>query len=94
MATQIGYLVPEDSIGFWQERFERHKVFYSKPSTKFGELSLAFVDPDGLHLEIVASKSEATRKPWATGEVSTEVATRVFTTSPLRLPTLRRLWSC
>jgi len=78
MATQIGYSVPEESIGFWQEHFERHKVFYSKPSTKFGELSLAFVDPDGLHLEIVASQSEATRKPWATKEVSNEVATRGF----------------
>jgi glyoxalase family protein len=78
MATEIGYSVPEDSLGFWTERFERYNVTYSKPTGKFGEPCLVFTDPDGLRLELIASKAVDTRKPWTTPEVKADVATRGF----------------
>jgi glyoxalase family protein len=78
MATEIGYSVPKGSLDFWQKRFEQYNVIYNKPSERFGEKYLPFLDPDGLKLELIESKTEDTRKPWETDEVNADVATRGF----------------
>ncbi|WP_343694821.1 ring-cleaving dioxygenase [Flavobacterium sp.] len=78
MATEIGYSVPKGSLDFWQERFEKHNVIYNKPAEKFGEKYLTFLDPDGLKLELIESKTEDNRKPWETDEVKADVATKGF----------------
>lgn len=78
MATEIGYSVPKGSLDFWQERFEKYNVIYNKPAEKFGEKYLTFLDPDGLKLELIESKTEDNRKPWETDEVKADVATRGF----------------
>ena len=54
MATEIGYAVPNGSLKFWQERFEKFNVIYNKPAEKFGEKYLTFLDPDGLKIELIA----------------------------------------
>lgn len=77
MATEIGYSVPENSLDFWIERFEKHNVTYNKPAVKFGEKYLTFLDPDGLKLELTEVKND-NRKPWETTEVNAAVATRGF----------------
>jgi glyoxalase family protein len=64
MATNIAYAVPEGSFDFWIDRFEKHNVIYNKPSEKFGEKYLTFLDPDGLKLELVIPKNDDNRKPW------------------------------
>jgi glyoxalase family protein len=78
MATEIGYAVPEGSFDFWMKRFDQYNVIYNKPSEKFGEKYLSFLDPDGLKLELVIPKNADNRKPWETNEVKAEVATRGF----------------
>ncbi|AWK06230.1 ring-cleaving dioxygenase [Flavobacterium crocinum] len=78
MATEIGYSVPKGSLDFWQKRFEQYNVIYNKPAEKFGEKYLTFLDPDGLKLELIESKTEDNRKPWETDEVKADVATRGF----------------
>ncbi|OKL38611.1 ring-cleaving dioxygenase [Pontibacter flavimaris] len=78
MATNIAYAVPEGSFDFWIDRFEKYNVIYNKPSEKFGERYLTFLDPDGLKLELVIPKNEDGRTPWETDEVKAEVATRGF----------------
>ncbi|GAA4319857.1 ring-cleaving dioxygenase [Mucilaginibacter gynuensis] len=77
-ATEIGYSVPEGSLDFWLKRFEDHNVTYNKISEKFGEQYLTFLDPDGLKLELIASKTPDNRLPWETDEVKAENATRGF----------------
>jgi len=77
-ATEIGYSVPENSFEFWLKRFEDHNVTYNKVAEKFGQPYLTFLDPDGLKLELIASKTPDTRLPWETGEVKAENATRGF----------------
>ncbi|MDB5132699.1 MAG: diguanylate cyclase [Mucilaginibacter sp.] len=76
--TEIGYSVPEASFDFWLRRFEDKNVIYNKVSEKFGEPYLTFLDPDGLKLELIASKSKDDRLPWETNEVKAENATRGF----------------
>ncbi|WJS96674.1 ring-cleaving dioxygenase [Flavobacterium johnsoniae] len=78
MATEIGYSVPKGSLDFWQKRFEKYNVIYNKPSEKFGEKYLTFLDPDGLKLELIESKTEDNRKAWETDEVKADVATKGF----------------
>jgi glyoxalase family protein len=77
-ATEIGYSVPESSFDFWIKRFEEHNVTYNKVAEKFGEPYLTFLDPDGLKLELIASKKADNRLPWETDEVKAENATKGF----------------
>jgi glyoxalase family protein len=77
-ATEIGYSVPEGSFDFWLKRFDQHNVTYNKVAEKFGEPYLTFLDPDGLKLELIASKTADNRLPWETNEVKAENATKGF----------------
>ncbi|GEO07047.1 diguanylate cyclase [Adhaeribacter aerolatus] len=78
MATNIAYSVPAGSFDFWIDRFEKHNVIYNKPSEKFGEPYLTFLDPDGLKLELVVSKNPDNRQPWVTDAIKASLATRGF----------------
>ena len=73
--TEIGYSVPEGSLDFWVKRLDDNNVIYNKPSTKFGEKYVSFLDPDGLKFELTVPKQADTREPWTTKEVSAENAT-------------------
>jgi len=89
MATEIGYSVPKGSLDFWQKRFEQYNVIYNKPAEKFGEKYLTFLDPDGLKLELIESKTDDNRKPWETDEVKADVATRGFHNITLTLNSIK-----
>lgn len=78
LATNIAYSVPAGSFDFWIDRFEKHNIIYNKPSEKFGEPYLTFLDPDGLKLELVIPKNQDNRKAWETTEVKADVATKGF----------------
>ncbi|MCW3465534.1 ring-cleaving dioxygenase [Chitinophaga nivalis] len=78
MATEIGYSIPEGSIDFWLKRLEKENVIYNKPSSKFGEVYLTFIDPDGLKVELTVPEHPDPRTPWVTGSVQEEQATRGF----------------
>jgi glyoxalase family protein len=77
-ATEIGYSVPKGSLDFWVNRFEKHNVIYNKVAEKFGEEYLTVLDPDGLKLELTASKTGDNRLPWETDEVKAENAIKGF----------------
>lgn len=89
MATEIGYSVPKGSLDFWVKRFEEYNVIYNKPSVKFGERYLTFLDPDGLKLELIESKNPDSRKAWETDEVKANVATKGFHTITLTLNNIK-----
>ncbi|WP_212004270.1 ring-cleaving dioxygenase [Chitinophaga sp. HK235] len=78
MATEIGYSIPEGSINFWLKRLDAANIIYNKPSSKFGEIYLTFLDPDGLKIELTVPEKTDDRVPWETAEVSAENATRGF----------------
>lgn len=88
-ATEIGYSVPAGSLDFWMQRFDDNGVTYSKPSEKYGERYLSFLDPDGLKFELIESKTPDARTPWTTVEVSAEVATKGFHTVTLTLASVQ-----
>jgi glyoxalase family protein len=78
MATEIAYSVPEGSLDFWSARFKEHNIKQGIPAEKFGEMFLAFEDPDGLKINLVVPKNQDNRIPWETNEVPSSVATKGF----------------
>lgn len=82
--TAVSYSVPQGSVKFWLDRFERNGVIYNNPSERNGEEVLVFLDPDGLKLELVSNPDDD-RKPWVKGGVPAEHAIRGFYEAALTL---------
>jgi glyoxalase family protein len=89
MATEIGYSVPEGSLDFWIDRFEKNKVIYNKPAIKFGQKYLTFLDPDGLKLELIETPVTDDRKPFETDEIKAAHATKGFFNTTLTLNSIK-----
>jgi glyoxalase family protein len=72
----VALAVPQASLGYWIERLISRGVKHEGPSRRFGEQVLAFADPDGLLLELVASSRVAGTEGWSDGPVPAEHAVR------------------
>jgi glyoxalase family protein len=72
----VGLAIPPASLGYWIERLLARGVEYEGPTRRFGEQVLAFADPDGLLLELVATPRASATEPWAEGPVPAEHAVR------------------
>jgi glyoxalase family protein len=75
------FLIPEDSIRYWINRFEQKKIEFRGPYKRFeNEQVITFNDPDGLELELIAHKSSKKRDAnvWKEGPIPTEHAIRGF----------------
>jgi glyoxalase family protein len=66
--------VPEGSLGWWIERFVSRGVDHDAPTRRFGTSAVAFRDPDGLALELVADPRATERGAWTGGDVPAEHA--------------------
>jgi glyoxalase family protein len=77
--ARTAFRVPEGSLSFWEERFDRHGVDYGDRLERFGETVLPFEDPDGLPVELVAVEvpEDDPTVPW-TAFVPEEAAIRGF----------------
>jgi catechol 2,3-dioxygenase-like lactoylglutathione lyase family enzyme len=64
------------SLGYWVERLVQHGIKFEGPVRRFDEQVLAFSDPDGLLLELVATPRVEAVTPWAEGPVPAEHAVR------------------
>jgi len=77
-ATRVSFGVAEGSLGYWTERLRRSGVDPEGPRQRFGEPGVAFEDPDGLRLEIVASRYGESRKAAEGGAVPPRHSIRGF----------------
>jgi glyoxalase family protein len=77
--SRTAFRVPEGSLDYWEERFDRYEVEYDERVERFGETVLPFRDPDGLPVELVATEIPADDPtvPW-TEFVPEEHAIRGF----------------
>ncbi|MGE8077657.1 ring-cleaving dioxygenase [Peribacillus loiseleuriae] len=76
---QVGitsYVVPEETLGFWEERLTKFKITFEK-LRRFSEDYLRFQDPHGLNVELVARKAGA-NSGWEFGGVPTNKAIKGF----------------
>ena len=72
----VSLAIPPASLGWWIERLLRHGIRYEGPTRRFDEQVLAFADPDGLLLELVATPRVAAIRGWSEGPVPGEHAVR------------------
>ncbi|HET9357247.1 MAG TPA: ring-cleaving dioxygenase [Nitrososphaeraceae archaeon] len=75
------FLIPEDSVSYWTNRFKNKQIQFRGPDNRFEiEQVISFNDPDGLELELVAHKSSMEReiKVWKEGPIPVEHAIRGF----------------
>jgi glyoxalase family protein len=79
--SAVSFLIPENSISYWMDRFKYKKIEFSGPEKRFeSEQVITFHDPDGLELELVSHKSaeERTANIWIEGPIPIEHAIRAF----------------
>ena len=77
----ISFLIPEDSIRYWINRFKNKQIQFRGPYKRFeNEQVITFNDPDGLELELVAHKSSKDKDAnvWKEGPIPIEHAIRGF----------------
>jgi glyoxalase family protein len=77
-ATTTAFAVPANALGYWADRLTQHGIKVAGPSARFGESVLAFEDPDGLALELVARDDAPAVTHWAEGPIPSEHAIRGF----------------
>ena len=76
-AAVTALAIPPTSLGWWLERLVAHGVRHDMPARRCGgEQALAFRDPDGLLLELVAHPGALAREGWGGGPVPAEHAIR------------------
>ena len=69
------FSVPASAMPFWRARLAAAKVAVVDAKTPFGEESLTFDDPSGLHIRLVASADDA-RTPWTRPDIPADKAIR------------------
>ena len=75
-AAVVSFGIPPASVGFWIERLLAQGIKYEGPVRKFDESVLMLTDPDGLLLELVATRRVTGAESWADGPVPPEHAIR------------------
>ena len=81
--TTISFSIPQGALAYWQERLASEGISTAQPQQRFDEQVLAFSDPDGLQLELVAHPGAEARPGWAGGPVPAEHAIRGFSGAAL-----------
>ncbi len=64
LAMEVGFSVPEGSLGWWAKRLADAGVEISGPEKRFGAETLVFRDPDGLGLSLTETSDPLETAPW------------------------------
>lgn len=77
--ARTAFRVPEGSLDYWEERFDRRGVEYGDRIKRFGETVLPFEDPGGLPIELIEVEipEDDPTVPW-TEFVPSDAAVRGF----------------
>ena len=65
----VAYTVPEGSLDFWQKYLQEKGIPTQPVEIRFKEEVLAFEDPDGMQVELVASDPTAGIRHWEDGPI-------------------------
>jgi glyoxalase family protein len=77
-AAATSFLIPERSLAFWTGRLAEKGVPHGEPERRFDQTVVALRDPDGMNLELVATKGGRALPAWTAGPVPEEHAIRGF----------------
>jgi glyoxalase family protein len=77
------FRVSEGSIHYWTERLAEKGVAYEMPEKRFGETVIAFKDPDGMRLALVAVPGIEDEAAWTADDIPANHAIRGFHSASL-----------
>ena len=75
---ETAFRIPASALDYWTQRFVGLGVVHDAPETRFGETVLAFRDPDGMRLALVAVPGSESEPSWDNGEIPGAFAIRGF----------------
>ena len=78
LTVEVGFAVPEGSLGFWAERLASMGVAVEGPERRFGETALRLRDPHGLELTLTETSEPRELTPWLQGPVPEQHQIRGF----------------
>jgi len=73
--TATAFSVPAGAVGYWKKRLSDAGVTPEEGKARFGETAIAFRDPSGLLIELVATERDQ-RPPWRGPGVEPDCAVR------------------
>lgn len=76
MTMEVALAVPPQSLTYWRQRLARSGVSVGEVELRFGETTLPFTDPHGLHLALVESDDERPFAPWRQSPVPVQFQVR------------------
>jgi glyoxalase family protein len=81
--TETAFAIPENAVDFWTRRLTQQSIAFRGPFERFGENVISFSDPDGMGVELVATKTTRDDRAFQAGPVPLEFAIRGFHSATL-----------
>ena len=81
----IAFSVPESSIEYWKDHFNRLNIPQKEVFERFGKKVLPFFDPDGLPLELIEDESSEKIETWSNCSIPPDYQIRGFWSATLRI---------
>jgi len=81
--TETAFAIPANSIDYWIARLGEHRVAFKGAFDRFGEQVISFADPDGMRIELIATKTTRGDRGYEAGPVPLEFAIRGFHSATL-----------
>lgn len=81
--TETAFAIPENAVPFWTERLSERRFAFQGPFDRFGEQVISFSDPDGMGIELIATRTAHNDRAYQAGPVPLEFAIRGFHSATL-----------
>jgi catechol 2,3-dioxygenase-like lactoylglutathione lyase family enzyme len=72
--TATAFVIPSGALPYWNERLAKNDVTCDKPSDRFGQPVLSFVDYDGMAIELHESVDSNPERAWQGGPIPAKYA--------------------
>jgi len=76
--TETAFAVPESALDFWRARLQERSIPFQGPFDRFGEQVISFSDPDGMRIELIATRTARKDRAYQDGTVPLDFAIRGF----------------
>jgi glyoxalase family protein len=81
--TETAFAIAENAVDFWTARLAERGVAFQGPFGRFGEQVISLSDPDGMGIELIATKTTRDDRAYQAGPIPLEFAIRGFHSATL-----------
>jgi catechol 2,3-dioxygenase-like lactoylglutathione lyase family enzyme len=76
--TGTAFAIAENAVDYWTERLAARSIAFKGPFDRFSEQVISFFDPDGMGIELIATRTTRNDRAYQAGPVPLEFAVRGF----------------